>query len=217
MKRLYRVFLIGSILGLFLSYFAQANPVSMVPLSQDAKTALSRGDHVIHVWRDKSRTDKALDVFGAIDIAASPETIWHLMTDCARAKDIVNQMTLCQVLETAPDGSWDIRKQKIKIGFLLPKSVSVFRSDYQKPHTIRISLVGGNMKVQDGFWSLTPLGNGKTRVIYRAAVRPKFPVPAHFLKKGMRDDMPAILINLRRMSESEQSAQNTPKPPDHQP
>jgi len=176
------------------------------PLTPEMQAVLLRGEHVISVWRDKTRSDKALDVFGAIDINASPETIWRLMTDCSRARKIVKQMTSCEVLEIAPDGSWDIRKQKIRIGFLLPKSTSIFRSDYKKPHMIRISLLGGNMKVQDGLWTLTPLNNGNTRVAYRATVRPKFPVPTRMLKKGMSDDVPAILKNLRQVSQNDQVA-----------
>jgi hypothetical protein len=107
-------------------------------------------------------------------------------------------------LETAPDGSWDIRKQKVKVGFLLPKNVSVFRSDYDKPHTIHISLAGGDMKVQHGVWTLTERGDGKTRVTYRATLQPKFPVPTGLLKKGMRDDVPRILYNMRDQSEKDQ-------------
>ncbi len=186
-------------------YTANARGPSPQNLPPEAEASLLRGDYYISVWQDKSRNDKAIDVFGAIDIAAAPETIWAIMTDCRRTLDIVIQMTLCEVLETAPDGSWDVRRQKIKVGALLPKSTSIFRSDYDRPHHIQISLLGGNMKIQEGEWALAILENGKTRVSYRARLRPKFPVPNGLLKRGIRQDIPRIFENLRDQSEQDQT------------
>ncbi len=187
------------------AYTANAREPSPQILTPEAEASLLRGDYHISVWQDKSRNDKAIDVFGAIDVAAAPETIWAIMTDCRRTLSIVTQMTLCEVLETAPDGSWDVRRQKIKVGALLPKSTSIFRSDYDRPHHIQISLLGGNMKIQEGEWILTVLENGKTRVSYRARLRPKFPVPRGLLKRGVRQDVPQILENLRDQSERDQT------------
>jgi len=193
-----------TIAALGFAYLSNARTLPSQALTPEAKASLQRGDYFISVWRDKSRADKALDVFGVIDIAATQETIWAIMTDCSRTLEVVTKMTLCEVLETAPDDSWDIRRQKIKVGFLLPKSTSVFRSDYNRPHHIKISLLGGNMKVQEGVWILTALENGKTRVSYQARLRPKFPVPNNLLKRGVREDVPQILINLRTQSEQDQ-------------
>jgi len=200
-------FVIIGVLAFVLSYFAQASPTSKPQanlLSPEALIALSDGLPVVFVWYDKSRANKALDVFAAIDIDAAPETIWRVMTDCSYAKKIVADMTYCKVLETAADGSWDIRKQKVKVGFLLPKGISIFRSDYDKPHTIKISLVGGNMKILEGVWELSPLPNSKTRVTYSALSLPKFPVPKGLLKRAVRHDVPVILTNLRMQSQREQ-------------
>lgn len=176
---------------------AFADSLTIPNLTETQLSTLDSGGHVISVWRDKTREDAALDVFGAIDIAATPETIWKIMLDCERAKIIVNDMKTCEVLETAPDGSWDLREQKMKVGPLLPKSVSVFRSDYDTNKSIKISLAGGNMKVQDGLWTLTPLENSKTRVAYRATVLSKFVVPRGMIKRAMRKDVPEILNNMR--------------------
>ena len=184
---------------------ANAGSQSLQSLSPEAEARLLRGDLVISVWRDKSQSDNAIEVFGAIDIDASAETIWALMLDCNRTMEIVTQMTLCEVLEVAPDGSWDIRRQKIKPGFLLPKSTSVFRSDYDLPYHIKISLLGGDMKVQEGEWILTPIDTVKTRVSYRARLRPKFPIPNGLLKRGIRKDIPRVLKNLRTQSEQAQT------------
>ena len=86
---------------------------------------------------------------------------------------------------------------------MLPKSVSIFRSDYDVNKSIKISLAGGNMKVQDGLWTLTPLENNKTRVAYRATVLSKFSVPRGLIKRAMRKDVPDILTNMRTEAEND--------------
>jgi hypothetical protein len=171
-------------------------------LPSEAKAQLERGEPYVDVWRDESRDDGAMDVLSAIDIDASPAVIWNVMTDCTRSSEIVKDMKSCEVTETAPDGSWDIRKQKVKVNFMITNT-SVFRSDYDKPRTIKISRAGGDMKVQDGLWTLTPLDAVTTRVTYRAASAPKFPVPKSALQNAMRDDVPQILKNLRMAAEAD--------------
>jgi len=177
-------------------------------LPTEAKAQLERGEPYVDVWQDKSRDDGAMDVLSAIDIQASPAVIWNVMTDCARSNEIVEDMTSCDIVETAQDGSWDIREQKVKINFMITNT-SVFRSDYDKPNTIKISRAGGDMKVQDGVWTLTPLDEETTRVTYRAASAPKFPVPKSALQNAMQDDVPKILKNLRSAAEADAQTTQT--------
>lgn len=194
------------LLGTALSPIVSALEIPELTVAQ--QKSLEDGGHVIQVWRDRTRDDGAMDVFGAIDIQAPAATIWKIMLDCEQALKIVKDMRSCEILETAPDGSWDIREQKIKVGPLLPKSISIFRSDYIEPHSIKISLQGGNMKVQDGVWKLDPVPSGKVRVMYRAAVRSKFTVPNGLIKRAMRKDVPEILRKMR--SEAEDQAPQLP-------
>jgi len=166
-------------------------------MTSEIDSTLKNGGIFTEVWRDKSRKDAAIDVFGAIDIAATPTTIWNIMLDCTRGIEIVADMTSCEVLESSEDALWDIRQQVFKVGFLLPKVTTRFRSDYIENKEIKVSRVGGDMKVQDGLWTLMPLSETVTRVTYRAAVLPKFPVPRGLLKKATRKDTPEILESLR--------------------
>lgn len=168
-------------------------------LTAEVIAALEAGDVHAEVWRDSSRVDDAMDVFSAVDIAASPEVIWAVMTDCERSQEIVKKMVSCKVTETGE--GWDIRAQKVRSGMFTTKSV--FRSDYEFPSAIRISKAGGDMEVQEGVWRLEPLSSGKTRVSYRAASCPKFPVPAGMLKRAMAKDVPEILRRLRAEAEAD--------------
>ena len=184
---------------------AIAAPMTTPELTEPQLQSLRNGEHVITVWRDPGRDDAALDVFGAIDIEATVETIWNMMLDCERARIIVQNMKSCKILETAPDGSWDVREQITKTGFLLPKNTSVFRSDYDLYKSIKISLAGGDMKVQDGLWILTPLDRINTRVTYRATILSKFAVPQGFIKSAMRKDVPEVLGNMREQAQNDEA------------
>ena len=178
------------------------SPYIMTEADQET---LRAGKAVTHVWRDKTRADKALDVFGAIDIMATPETIWNIMTDCTRGSEIVKGMRSCKVLETFGDGS-DIRQQIFDMGPFLPDAKTEFRSVYSQNQHIKISRTGGDMKIQDAIWDIKPLTNDITRVSYRATIKLKFPVPRKLIKNATRKDTPQIMRNLRRVSEADQKS-----------
>jgi len=179
---------------------AQLTPYT---LQEPDNTLLQSGEAVTYVWWDKTLDDGALDVFGAIDIMAPPHVIWNIMTDCSRGMDIVKGMKSCDVLETSESGTWDIREQIFDLGILLPDARTRFRSDYEPLKSIKISRVGGDLKRQDGLWSIQPRQDGITRVTYRARIKLKFPVPGGLLKRATRKDTPKIMQNLRRVSETD--------------
>lgn len=195
------------LLTLAAAWPAQAQLAPFTKISE-SEAVLSQGEIYTDVWRDKSRENGAIDVYGVVDIAASPEVIWNIMRDCERSKAIVKDMKSCEILDSAPNGNWDIRRQVFKVGFLLPKVKTEFRSDYAPYKEIKIARTGGDMKVQDGIWRLTPLNKSSTRVTYRAAILPKFPIPRGLLKKGSRKDTPKVLANLRREAEKDMALQN---------
>jgi len=174
-------------------------------MTQADKAALNSGEVVTHVWRDKSRADKALDVFGAINIMANPKTIWAIMTDCTRGNEIVKGMRSCEVLESLEDGT-DIRRQVFDMGPFLPNARTEFRSEYDENRTIKINRTGGDMKIQDALWDITPVSEDITRVTYRATIKLRFPVPRALIKSATRKDTPQIMRNLRRVSENDEKS-----------
>ena len=193
------------ILGCALSVTASAQTAYEVT-PQD-ETVLQNQEALTHVWRDKSRRDGALDVFGAIDIQAPPSVIWNIMTDCTRGHEIVMGMRSCDVLETLPNKASDIRQQVFDMGPFLPNAKTQFKSDYVPYKTITIRRVGGDLKIQDAIWSIEPQDNGLTRVSYRATILLKFPVPGALIKNATRKDTPQIMRNLRRVAQADAQKQ----------
>jgi hypothetical protein len=141
-------------------------------------------------------------VFGQIDIEASPVIIWSVMQDCKAQLHIIPDLKSCLILESAEDGAWDRREQKLSLGFPLPNVRSEFRSDYTPYERIKITRTGGDLSVLEGEWTLTPQTQNITRISYQAKMKSKLPVPTRFIRGAARKDMPLILKNLKREAES---------------
>lgn len=137
-------------------------------------------------------------IMAVIDIAAPPPAVFAAMTDCSRALKFVDQLTVCKVLETGPDGSYDIREHHSRWLAILPETVSVFRSDYVQDREIRFSRVSGDLKFLKGSWRLQPMSGGSaTRLIYDARVGVGMPIPGFMIRASLEADVPRLLKALR--------------------
>lgn len=163
--------------------------------SPDAAT-LARGQ----AWAEVLPSgDGAALIHAAVDIPAPPRTVWAVMTDCAMTRRLVANAVSCRVLSGDIRGGWDVREQVTRGGWLLPDIHNVYRSDYQPFGLIRFRKAGGNLKVEDGEWRLTPLNGGAgTRVTYVNRLAANILAPAGLVRGAMLRDTPKVLMNLRR-------------------
>ena len=159
-------------------------------------------DIISEAWIEPGDPDKAVHAIGGIEINASVSVIWEIMLDCEMAIQIASDIKGCEVLEKDESNTWDIRKQKVSVSPILPKFVTVFRSDYTHHRQIDISRVRGDLIIQDGRWVIEPLLNERTRVTYQARLKPKGPVPRALFRRAVDKDLPEILGNLRDLAES---------------
>ena len=176
-------------------------------LDDEELAQLAAGAVVSDVWRDKSRNDGAIDAFAAVEISASAQQVWAVMTSCEKTLEVVREMKSCRVLETAPDSSWDMREQIFSAPFPVPNLRTVFRTDFTPFQNIKITGAGGDMKIQEGLWQITPLTGAahdmpRVRVTYRATVQPKFPLPRLLLRRAVRKDTPALMTALRDVTQA---------------
>jgi len=197
--------LLARSLGLGLLYLVMtAHSFAFEPrvLSEAELAALENGDVISEIWRNKSRSDGALDAFAAVHIKASPQIIWAAMNSCEASVEIVKDMKTCKVLETSPEGDWDIREQRFSAPFPINSFRSEFRTDFMPHSKMTIQRTGGDMKVQEGVWLIEPLENGYSRVTYQARIALKVPVPRFMMRRAMRKDTPALMMALREFSEN---------------
>jgi hypothetical protein len=141
----------------------------------------------------------AARVSAAIDIAAAPDKVWAVMTDCARAATFVPDLVSCRILESDPNGAWDVREHIIDWAWYLPNIRNVFRSDYEPPRVLRFRRIDGDMARSEGEWRLEPLNGGSaTRLSYTALLLPKSWIPPSLALSSVRSDVPKVLLALRR-------------------
>ena len=175
-------------------------------------STLQNGDAIISVWKDREREHKPTVTKGGIDIMVPAADVYAIMMDCSRMHEISSDIRLCEVLETASDGSWDIRKQKFAVSPVLPKLKTTFRTVYSdgpnQGHVLEIENISGDLKVQEGRWDIISLGPNETRVIYQAAIKPSLPlIPAKTIRKQVAAGIPIILRNLRDIAEADYASE----------
>lgn len=137
-------------------------------------------------------------VRGRVDIEAPPAVVWNVILDCKRARRMAPNVQSCRIIDRASDGSWDVREMVVAPP-LVPKVRSVFRSSYDPVKRISFKCAGGDVKVCEGEWRLTPLPSGGTRVAYTNRAASPYPaIPASLTREAMRGDMVKALKALRR-------------------
>jgi uncharacterized protein YndB with AHSA1/START domain len=136
-------------------------------------------------------------IHGAVDIAAPPQLVWRIMTDCRETPKLITSADPCRVMSSGP--GWDVREQTTRGGLFVPTIHNIYRSDYQPFTLIRFHKVGGDLKVEEGEWRLEPLNGGRgTRVIYTNRIAANILAPDALVREGLRRDTPKVLLNLRR-------------------
>jgi uncharacterized protein YndB with AHSA1/START domain len=139
----------------------------------------------------------------AIEIDAPAERVFRTMTDCAQALKFVPNLTRCSVLETAPDGSWQVILHEVSYEWFVPRASYVFRAEYEPFTRVRFSAVRGDFDVNEGVWELIARRDGAATVVtYRARVVPRFFVPRWLALASLKRDLPELLQGLRARCEA---------------
>jgi uncharacterized protein YndB with AHSA1/START domain len=168
-----------------------------ITIDAAAEARLASGAVLVEAAADD--VEQAARVSAVIDIAAPPEMVWAVMVDCARAPKFVPDLVSCRILESDPNGAWDVREHIIDWAWFLPSIRNVFRSDYDPPRVLRFKTIAGDMARSDGEWRLEPLNGGTTtRLSYMALLSPRSWIPPSLALSSIREDVPKILLALRR-------------------
>jgi ribosome-associated toxin RatA of RatAB toxin-antitoxin module len=159
-------------------------------------------DGAVLVEADVAADRPTGDVRAAVRIRAAPERIFRTLTSCAEALHFVPHLRRCAVLETAPDGSWQIVEQEIDYGWFMPRAYYVFRADYEGFERVRFNNVRGDFRENHGEWVFRPTADGTaTLVTYRLHVVPRFMVPRWLMRSTLKRDLPDLMKGLRTRAE----------------
>jgi hypothetical protein len=138
---------------------------------------------------------------GTVRIHASRETVWSLITSCPETVRIVPGLEACDVLETAPDQSWQRIRQVMNYSWLVPKVTYVIRASYDPPTRVAIERMSGDLRTLRGTWDLQSDG-AYTVAHYVVELAPGFWVPHWIVRSALRKDLPRMLRALRTRAEA---------------
>ena len=136
-----------------------------------------------------------------VRIHARREVVWSLITSCAEALNLVPGLVACNVLETAPDQSWQRIRHVMDYSWYLPKLTYEIRASYDQPSRVSIERISGDLLVLRGGWVLQ--GEGEYTIAhYAIELAPGFWIPHWMVRAALRRDLPKMLRALRARAEA---------------
>jgi hypothetical protein len=139
-----------------------------------------------------------------IRIHASREVVWSLITSCAEALHLVPGLVACNVLETAPDHSWQRIRHMVDYSWYVPKLTYEIRASYDEPSRVSIERTSGDLLVLRGGWVLQSDGD-YTIAHYAIDLAPGIWIPHWIVRAALRRDLPKMLRALRARAEAVES------------
>jgi ribosome-associated toxin RatA of RatAB toxin-antitoxin module len=171
-----------------------------VVLAQDAEPL---GDVQVRVTLDSN--EQAGTASATVRIHASPETVWSLVTNCKDALAIVPGLVACDVVDQAPDGSWQKIRHVLDYSWYVKKLTYELMMRMERPTRVSVERVSGDLKTMKVTWDLQKIGD-YTLVSYVVELNPGFWVPHWLVRLALKRDLPKMLRTLRTRAES--AAQN---------
>jgi hypothetical protein len=163
------------------------------------------GDIDISVALDSSEQSGSAEA--TVRIHAGREVVWSLITSCPQAMAMIPGLMACNVLETAPDRSWQRIRHVMNYSWYVPTVTYEIRATYEKPAHVAIERISGDLRTLRGSWDLQNDGEF-TLAHYTVDLAPGFWVPRWVVHAALRRDLPKMLRSLRSRAEEEQAAQH---------
>lgn len=137
------------------------------------------------------------------EVAASPATVWRILTDYNHMADYVPDLKSARVVSRTGDTVILEQHGAARLLFFSRDIHIVVQVHEQSPNKIDVNLLDGDMKVYRCSWELDPVAaTGGTRLLYRATIEPKFYVPGMvgttLVRKDIAKMMSAVLTRLDR-------------------
>jgi hypothetical protein len=170
-------------------------PVSAADLAQEFA---QQGDIKVAVTLDAA--EQSGSASATVRIHARRQVVWSLITSCTEELNMVPGLVGCEVLETAPDGSWQRIQHKMNYSWYLPRLTFEVRASYDEPSRVSVERVSGDLRVLRGSWRLRSEGED-TIADYTLDLAPGFWVPHWMVRSALRRDLPKMLRALRARAE----------------
>ena len=168
------------------------------PAANLAQESAQHGDIEVSVSLDAA--EQTGSASASVRIHASREVVWSLITSCAEALHLVPGLIACDVIETAPDRTWQRIRHVMDYSWYVPKLTYEIRASYDRPSRVSIERISGDLRVLRGSWALQSDGE-ETVAHYAVDLAPGFWVPRWIVRAALRRDLPKMLRALRTRAE----------------
>jgi hypothetical protein len=169
-----------------------------LPAADLAQESSQHGDIEVNVALDA--TEQSGTASATVRIHAAREVVWSLITSCPEALRLVPGLQACDVVETAPDRSWQRIRHVLDYSWYVPKLTYEIRASYTYPSRVSIERVAGDLRILRGSWDLQSDGD-YTIAHYAVDLAPGFWVPHWIVRSALRRDLPKMLRALRSRAE----------------
>jgi hypothetical protein len=185
-------------LPLLLALLFAADKACAATIAQDAA---QHSDIEVRVSLDPA--EQSGNASATVRIHARREVVWSLITSCPESVALVPGLTACDVLETAPDRSWQRIRHVMNYSWFVPKVTYEIRASYDPPTRVSIERISGDLRILRGSWVLNSDGD-YTVAHYTVDLAPGFWVPQWIVRSALRHDLPKMLRALRSRAEAVQ-------------
>jgi Polyketide cyclase / dehydrase and lipid transport len=155
----------------------------------------------LHVAVSLDTAEQSGTASATVRIHALREVVWSLITSCQESLQMVPGLEACDVLESAPDRSWQKIRHIMNYSWYVPKVTYVIRAAYDRPSKVTIERITGDLRTLRGSWELKSDGD-YTIANYMVDLAPGFWVPHWIVRSALRKDLPKMLRALRARAES---------------
>ncbi len=178
---------------------------SAAPARPDSPANDAESSDEFHLEIHVDPNDQGGTASAEVRIHATREVLWDVLTSCEEALSIVPGLKVCEVLESAPDRSWQRIRQVMDYSWIIPRVNYVMQANYKKPDDISFEKIAGDPMRMHGSWTLQSDG-AYTVAHYRLDFMPGFWVPHWFVRSALKRDLPKMLHALRTHAEAAQSS-----------
>jgi hypothetical protein len=168
------------------------------PAADLAGESAQHGDIEVAVALDAA--EQSGSASASVRIHARREVVWSLITSCAEALHLVPGLIACDVIDSAPDRSWQRIRHVMDYSWYVPKLTYDIRASYDRPSRVSIERISGDLRILRGSWALQSDGE-ETVAHYAVDLAPGFWVPHWIVRAALRRDLPRMLRALRTRAE----------------
>jgi Polyketide cyclase / dehydrase and lipid transport len=169
------------------------------PAADLGQESAQHGDIEVAVKLDAG--EQSGSAHASVRIHARRAVVWALITSCTESLRLVPGLTGCDVMETAPDRSWQRIRHVMDYSWYLPKLTYEFRASYHQPARVSIERLSGDLRILRGSWDLQSDAD-YTIAHYAVDLAPGFWVPRWIVRAALKRDLPKMLRALRTRAES---------------